>query len=273
MDHDSTWPYDRGRHAEEVELPWREPPPWHVDDRLQHLVFLDGRLVDSWTDSVRGSRWEEHAHRFENEQRPVYRHIEPRRPAHEEVLEWLDGLVGGRESLLAMTDAVAASPEPPTFEDAEQGAVYLAVAELLDRVAGQFFDDEVARVLEVALSTLWQRRQGLFTPAHPANATAGGLCWVVGRANGLFVGGPTQTTIQRELWLRSTLSAVGQRIAQVLRGVALTQGHRPRQAPDLTGFANPALLTPTTRRTLLLWRDQALAAARAAAVLPSEVES
>jgi hypothetical protein len=213
--------------------------------------------------------------RFESEQRPVCRHTEPRRQAHEEVLEWLDGLVGGREALLAMSDAVAPSPEPPTFEDAEQGAVYLAVTELLDRIAGLFFDDEVARVLEVALSTLWQRRPGLFTPAHTANATAGGLCWVVGRANGLFVGGPTQTTIQRELWLRSSLSTVGQRIALVLRGVALTQGRRPRQAPDLMGFANPALLTPTTRRTLLPWRDQALAAQQLAGpmVLPSKVES
>jgi hypothetical protein len=273
MDHDITAPYGFGRYADEDKPPWPDPPSWGADDRLHHLVFVDGRLVDSWTDCVRGSRWEEHARRFESEQRPVCRHIVPQRPAHDEVLEWLDGLVGGREALLALTDEPA-TPRPPTFDDAEQGAVYLAVADLLDRVAEQFFDEEVARTFEVAQWTLWQRRPTFFTPAHPANATAGGLCWVVGRANGLFTGGLTQMTVQRELWLRSTLSTVGQRVAPVLRGVTLTRGRRPAQAPDLMGFADAALLTPTTRRTLLHWRDQALAAPRTAEpVLPSEVET
>jgi hypothetical protein len=39
----------------------------HPDNRLRLLVYVDGRLVDSWTGSVRDSRWEQVADEFDRE--------------------------------------------------------------------------------------------------------------------------------------------------------------------------------------------------------------
>ena len=91
---------------------------------------------------------------------------------------------------------------------------------------------------------------------------AGGVVWVVGRANDLFSGGLTQTTVRRELWCRGQLSQLGQSIATLLRGVDLWAAQRPPNSPNLVAFANPDLLTPRTRRILARWRDEALRAQR-----------
>jgi hypothetical protein len=41
-----------------------DPDP---DDRLRILVYVDGRLVDSWAGSVRWSRWADVADAFDRE--------------------------------------------------------------------------------------------------------------------------------------------------------------------------------------------------------------
>jgi len=254
---------------------WDDHDVAYADQRLRVLVYVDGRLVETLTDAVRGTRWEVHARRFEDELRPAPPPALPPRPVHARVLDWLHGLVGGPDALDALTDDVPET-EPPTFADDQDAGAYLAVADHLDRVAALFFDEEIAQVLQRALATLWVRDPSVVRGPAPAQQTAGGLCWVVGRANGLFGGGLTQTTLQRELWLKTSLSTVGQRVARVLKGIDLYGGHRPHQAPDLVGFANPALLTPATRRLLIRWRDQARAAERAMIqdqILPSEVDS
>jgi len=110
------------------------------------------------------------------------------------------------------------------------------------------------------------------TGAGSASTVAGGLIWVVGKANGLFDGGFTQQLVRRELWFKQPLNVPGQALARHLRGLDFHGESRPRGCPDLTSFARPELLTTETRRTLIRWRDRALALATAG-VLPGEVES
>lgn len=220
--------------------------------------------------------WSRYGEEPDDERRRVCQHPTPPRPAHEQALDWLCGLVGGPDALDALTDATTADPEPPTFGGPEDVAAYDAVAGHLDRVGRLFFDEDANRVLAHALGSLWSRDPGTVRGPAPAQQTAGGLVWVVGRANGLFGGGLTQTAVQRELWLEGSLATAGQPVARVLRGIDLYGGTRPRDAPDLRGFANAALLTTATRRTVIRWRDQARAVERVATdadVLPSEVES
>ena len=53
---DDSYPYDDPRH-------YVTPDP----DRLTHLVLVDGRLVDVWSEPVAGTRWQEHAERFDRQ--------------------------------------------------------------------------------------------------------------------------------------------------------------------------------------------------------------
>src|SRR5262245_13108067 len=85
---------------------WFDEPPSGGLDRLTHLVLVDGRLVEVWSEPVTGTRWQHHADRFDRERRPPSppppRSSAPVRPEHELVLTWLDAVVGGRERLLAL---------------------------------------------------------------------------------------------------------------------------------------------------------------------------
>lgn len=278
-DHDGPFGYDTADFCEEVDYLFdrrafgadRGRLPYGAEraDRLRILVYVDGRLVDAWHGPVEGTQWMAVADRLDQERRP--RPAPPPVPAHVRVMQWLDGLVGGREALLALDDRSVPDVGPPPIEDAEARAAYDAVAEQLDRVATTYFDEEVRLVLAAALRAVWEAGPALVT-GRPANQVAGGLLWVVGRANQLFAGGLTQTSMQRELWLKPTLSQCGQRLGHVLRGVDLYDAPRPHQCPDLKSFGNPDLLTAATRRLVMRWRDQALAASRSG-VLPPGVDS
>ena len=170
-------------------------------------------------------------------------------------------MVGGRDALLALDD-LPAEPRPrPVIEDPAMAAAYAEVEGHLARVAAAFFDDEVDRLLASTLAAVWERSPETVT-GRPATLVAGGVVWVVGRANDLFSGGLTQTTVRRELWCRGQLSQLGQSIATLLRGVDLWAAQRPPNSPNLVAFANPDLLTPRTRRILARWRDEALRAQR-----------
>ena len=241
-------------------------------DRLRLLAYVDGRLVDSWTEPVRGSRWERFAEQFDEERRPAPAPGPPPTPRHVQVLRWLEGLVGGRPCLDALTGDPTPPPGPPAFETPDDEHVHAEVAACLDRVATAYFDTEAQRVLRVALGLLWREAPDVVTGSSSAGRVAAGLFWVVGKANALFVGGLTQQLVQRELWLDQPLSQPGRLVADRLRGVDFHAVPRPHGCPDLTAFARPELLTAQTRRTLLQWRDRAVAE-QAAAVLPVEVES
>lgn len=242
------------------------------DGRLRLQAYVDGRLVDSWTEPVLGSRWEQYADQFDDERQPTVVHRPPDPPRHEQVLRWLDGMVGGREALLALTEEPGEPAPAPDLPDVESAAAVTTVQELLDRVAGAFLDAEARRVLDGALARLWRTAPQAVTGAQSPSAVAGGLIWIVGKANGLFDGGLTQQLVRRELWLKQALHVPGQALSRHLRGIDFHGQPRPRGCPDLASFASPELLTVETRRTLIQWRDLALAQERAA-VLPPEVDS
>jgi len=252
-------------------LDYSYPSPRPGAERLRLQAYVDGRLVDSWTEPVQGSRWQQFADRFDDELRPAVHHP-PAPPRHEQVLRWLDGVVGGRATLLALTDGPGEPTATPVFPDAEAEAAYAAVQEQLDRVTGTFLDPEAHRVLGRALALLWHAAPHAVTGARSPSVVAGGLIWVVGKANGLFAGGLTQQLVRRELWLKQGLNVPGQALARSLRGIDFHSEPRPRGCPDLTTFARPELLTPSTRRALVEWRDLALGE-EAGAVLPPQVES
>lgn len=259
-------------HWQDDYLDYSYPSPWPSSERLRLQAYVDGRLVDSWTEPVRGSRWERFADQFDDERQPAVVPRPPEPPRHEQVLRWLDGLVGGREALLALTDQPGEPCAAPTFPDAQSQAAYAAVQEQVARLAGEFLDIEAQRALDRALTLLWQTAPRAVTGAPSASTVAGGLVWVVGKANGLFDGGFTQQLVRRELWLKQALNVPGQALARHLRGLDFHGEPRPRGCPDLASFARPELLTGQTRRTLIQWRDLALALEDAEA-LPSEVES
>jgi len=251
------------------DLDYSYRPPRPGAERLRLQAYVDGRLVDSWTEPIHGSRWERFAEQFDDERHPTVHHP-PAPPRRDQVLRWLDGLVGGRAALLALTDEPSQPAATPVFHDDASAAAYAAVGETVDRVAGALLDADARRLLDRALVLLWETAPHAITGARSPSTVAGGLIWVIGKANGLFDGGFTQQFVRRELWLKQALNVPGQALARQLRGIDFHSEPRPRGCPDLASFARCELLTIETRRQLIAWRDLALALGEAE-VLPSEV--
>jgi len=88
--------------------PWEPPYAAPELDRLTHLVLVDGRLVDMWSQPVTGTRWQLHADRIDRRARQLEYAasppLPPPPPPYELMLDWLDGLVGGRRALDATDD-------------------------------------------------------------------------------------------------------------------------------------------------------------------------
>ncbi|MFC6340832.1 hypothetical protein ACFP8W_02490, partial [Nocardioides hankookensis] len=63
--------------------PWRTP-------LVTHLVFVDGRLVESWQEPAVGTEWEPHV------RPPAPPPPPPPPPVHEQVHTWLESVCGGR---------------------------------------------------------------------------------------------------------------------------------------------------------------------------------
>lgn len=241
---------------------WDGPAPEPVD-RLTHLVLVDGRLVETWTGPVEGTRWQRHADRFDRElQRP-----EPVPPPWQQVLDWLADLCGGPAAVAALgaeplDDAVDLPADTP---DARSRGRLEATAELLDAVAERWFDDETAVALRRALLRVWDDDPDTVLLARSAAHLAGGLCWAVGKANGCFrpQGELTMARVQESLALRSAISGYGTTVERALRGfrpVPTVRWRRPLGVPDLLPLGVPGLLTSTTRERLVRLRDRALAA-------------
>lgn len=116
-------------------------PESSVPPRLRHQVLVDGRLVDSWTERVEGTRWEQVARDFDAESRCPHQ-LFPSRPLRhpfEEVLDWLEGLVGGPQHLDALDTVALTVPARPVREDPWQSDQLDAVESLLDSVAVKLF--------------------------------------------------------------------------------------------------------------------------------------
>ncbi|WP_411285782.1 hypothetical protein [Lapillicoccus sp.] len=241
---DDSYPYDR-------DLP----------RRLRHQVLVDGRLIDSWTERVEGTRWEHVARQFdaENTCHQELAPIAPRRHPFAEVLDWLEGLVGGPERLDLLDAVVLSAPDRPLIEDPWERDQFDTVEGLLDSVAAAFFADEAQTVLRRALLDVWNDGHDLVLHPKSAPHTAGGICWAVGRANGWFhpFANVRQKDVQRHLWLKTAISSAGSPVIRTLRDLGPRAASSPPDYPDLLALGHPALLTATTRLRLIGWRDKA----------------
>ena len=239
--------------------PYDEPFRSERDlERLRHLVFLDGRLIDVWTQPVERTVYRSIAEEFDREKRvPHYEPSEPLPPPYERVLTWLDSVVGGRVALLALDDEPLPEIPAPTVDD--------TVDELIVRVADTYFGHEFLAAVRAALATVRMADTDL-----PAQATAGeiaaGLCWLVGRANGLVGAGTdvTQKALKETLWLGTAPTRRASRLKMCLRDLSAPHCVRPSDCPELLELGVPTYLTSATRRRLIVLRDRAVTAAERA---------
>jgi hypothetical protein len=234
-----------------------------ADERLRHLVFLDGRLIDTWTESVEGTVYRAQAREFDRDKSPGALPTPERPPPpHQAVLEWLDSVVGGRTAVMALDEHPLAPVEAP--EDADEACTDVVVR--LQRLCGSFFDAEFLAATTAALTTLHAADPNLLLESSPTEVAAG-LCWMVGRANGCVGAGTpvTQQVLKRELWLSSSPSRRVTKYRTLLRGLLPPPPRRPSACPDLLELGSPAYLTSATRHQLVVLRERALAAGAVAA--------
>lgn len=241
-------------------------------DRLTHLVLVDGRLVDAWSERVEGTPWQRFADRFDEERRPVIRAPEPPpRPSHERALAWLACVCGGADAVAALdgADLVEEGLELPHVDHAAARHRLESTADLLDAVAERLFDAETGFAFRRALLRLWSEDPDTVLGLASAVQLAGGIVWAVGKANGLL-GAPTGiriASVQDALGLKGGLSNYGQRVRAALIGYRDIGWDRAyvADAPSLEPLGCPDLLLGTVRRRLARMRDRALEAQAASA--------
>ena len=260
-------------------FPWWRQQPTHEPfgqkaahglDRLTHLVLVDGRLVEAWSEPVGGTRWQEYADHFEAERRPVE---PPPPPPWQRALDWLGEVCGGQQAVAALDAEPAEAPEDgglPTGVDARARERLEATADLLGAVAERWFDEEMATVLRRALLRVWEEEPETVLGARTAAHLAGGICWAVGKANGCFrpQGDLTMARVQESLALSSPISGYGATVRRALVGFRGLDHHRwwrPDGVPDLVPLGRAELLCSATRRRLVRVRDRARAARAEAA--------
>lgn len=235
------------------------------DDRLTYLAFVDGRLVDSWSESVRYSRYRELAARFDKERTPmVVEPPAPQPPAHVQLTQWLQGLVGGPEALAGL-DTVALVPlEPIDLASLSLGVRHRleGVTALLGNLPG--LDAEFSVALANAVRLVHDADPAMLGSFTSAGQAAAGLVWAVGKANGhITPEGPVrQRDLAAALGVPVSLSGPGRRIATALVGAPGLLGRRPYGlgCPELVSLGSVAVLTSSTRRLLVRLRNQAIRA-------------
>lgn len=250
---------------------WTHPRHHLCDqDRVSHLVFVDGRLVDAWSEDVEDSAYEQVARRYDAERRPQVVHAPPPPPRHLQMLAWLDGIVGGRDALLSL----APQPDPPPLRDVLHPDVdepWLVVHELLVDACESLLSPELAPPLARCLLLVRERAPWLPERTSVARIAAG-IVWVVGKANAAIgPSGPvTQVSLASHLGV-DALHASGTTVLGHLRRLGWTANPPyPHPCPALLATGRPALLTARVVADLVRLRDEALA--EQAGVLPLEVD-
>lgn len=234
-------------------------------DRLTHLVLVDGRLVDVWSEPVEPTRWAAVARAFDRARRPTPAPPPPEPPRHESVLAWLDDVVGGRAALVALTtDATQGPVEAPDVLPGHLRDRWQAVRDLVTAVADECFDPAAEAALHRALDRLVLDDPQAVAAARSAASLAGALCWIVGKANGLFGGhAATQSGVRDLLGLSAALSTLGPPLQRSF-GTPWPASARPYGsrgwygAPDLLATGCVDVLTDRTRRMVVRMRDRAL---------------
>lgn len=250
------------------------PPVESHSDRVTHLVFVGGRLADSWSEDATEGKYAEFARALARERRQV----EPPPPAvpdHVQLLAWLDEQAGGRAPLVGLTGdpLTDEGTDVPSAERACDRQRMIAVAELIDGCASVLLHlEEWGNACRRALPLLWEIDREVITQAPSAAHVAAGLVWAVGKANGWFPSSGytvcTQSTLRDHFGLTTYAGPYGKQVQSALRvawpTAARPWGWRRPPTPDLDALGRPDLLTASTRRTLLRLRDQALASERIA---------
>lgn len=242
-------------HPDLYEHTWQPP----ALDRLTHLVLVDGRLVDLWTEPVDGTRWQRYADEHDRRSRPAP--LEPPKPPYDVMLGWLETLAGGRAALDALdTTPLTAEGLDLPVEDLDLRARHRleASAALLEAAGERCFDEETCVALRRGLLLVWVAEPAVILGGRSAAHTAGGICWAVGKANGLYgpAGVVTQARVQEALALTTPISGPGPAVQRALQGF-LPHQLRPVTGPDLLPLGHPELLTSSTRRLLVRLRDRA----------------
>lgn len=238
--------------------PYAYPDPRGPE--VTHLVFVEGRLVDTWREPADGTPWQVLA-------TPA---PPPPPPVHEQVLDWLGEVCGGRAAVdLLTTDPLTddAVDLPDEYPDRACRDRVEATAELVDAVAERWFDAESSFAFRHALLTLWAEDPETVLRAASAAHVAGGICWAVGKANGRYHPAGTLRVgrVQEALALRSPISGYGAVVATALRGFRGRPAGRPSAGlPDLLPLGRSDLLLGVTRQRLVRIRERAREAARAA---------
>ncbi|GAB3013993.1 hypothetical protein GCM10011376_08680 [Nocardioides flavus (ex Wang et al. 2016)] len=240
---------------------WREPRE-RLDEggRLSHLVFVDGRLVDAWSERVEDSTYADVGRRHDEEQRPRVVQQPPALPWHLQALEWLDGVAGGREELLAMTGSPVALPRLRDHLDPVADEPWLVADELLDDLRETLMPADLAPPLRECLLLVRDRYPELAERMTPARLAAG-VAWVVGKANAAIgpEGPVTQVRIADRLGTTS-LNACGTQVLGHVRRLGWV-GSQPygSGAPALLAVGRVELLAASVRRDLVELRDRSLA--------------
>lgn len=228
--------------------------------RLSHLVFVDGRLVDAWSERAEESAYADVARRHDEDRQPRVVQSAPPLPRHVQALHWLDAVAGGREALLAMTASPVALPRLRDHLDPIADEPWLVADELLGDLREALLTADLAAPLRECLLLVRDRLPELAERMTPARVAAG-VAWVVGKANAAI--GPegplTQVRIADHLGTTS-LNACGN---QVLGHVRRIGWHATRpwesNAPGLLAVGRVELLSASVRRDLVELRDRSLA--------------
>ena len=251
---------------------WGEGPDDEQPERLRLVAYVDGRLVSTWTERVEESPWAGVARRFDLERRPqVLPPPPPPVPTYERVLAWLDDVCGDRAAVLALgPDPLEDDRDLPEADTPQARARLTAVAELLDAVAAGCFDPEMSVAFRVCLLQVWEREPDVVLEGATAALVAGGIAWVVTKANGLLgaQGRITVTRLKESLALHPSPATYGKVVQRALVGYRDFDSERARriaEMPDLLLLGRPELLVCSTRRILCRARDRALEAQRASA--------
>ncbi|CAB4688219.1 MAG: hypothetical protein F2667_01310 [Actinobacteria bacterium] len=240
-------------------------------DRLTHLVLVDGRLVDTWSEPVDGTRWQSHADRFDRELRRPEPTPPPPAP-YVQALDWLSEVCGGPQAVATLSsDALTddAIDLPTEYATPGERTRTEAVAELLDAVAARSFDPETSYAFRHALLALQRLDPDTLSRARSAAQVAGGICWAVGKANGLLAPtGPVRVGgIRDALGCSATLSTSGEIVRAGLVGFRRRSDRShllPRGLPDLLPLGRVDVLLGSTRERLVRVRDRAEEARTAA---------
>ena len=183
----------------------------------------------------------------------------------------LEHVVGGPEAL----DQLTSDPLPDeeltlpaeAVGDGDVVARFRRSGEVLDGLAGVYFDGEIRTAFRRALAAVGVDLIGGRVPEDPVQAAAG-VCWAVGRANGVLApaGRVTQKVLCAQLGLASFPAAKGRTVARLLGTPQPPWVSRPGTLPDIEPLSRTDLLTSRTRREIIALRDATVAAeARAAA--------